>query len=105
MRLGVYPCMLDPGSRISEAYGQTVAYERHRHRYELNTEYARILSEHGMMMSGMSPEGDLIEAFELVDHPWFVGTQYHPEFKSRPGKPHPLFREFVARSMEYSKVR
>ncbi len=105
MRLGVYPCMLDPGSRISEAYGQTVAYERHRHRYELNTEYARILSEHGMMMSGMSPEGDLIEALELVDHPWFVGTQYHPEFKSRPGRPHPLFREFVARSMEYSKVR
>ncbi|HHY62328.1 MAG: CTP synthase [Bacillota bacterium] len=105
MRLGVYPCVLDPASKLAKAYGENVVEERHRQRYELNWEYAQVLSEYGMRISGTSPEGDMIEAFELMDHPWFVGTQYHPEFKSRPGKPHPLFREFIVKSMEYSKSR
>jgi len=105
MRLGVYPCALEPGSKAADAYGETLVHERHRHRHELNNAYAGILAEHGLKFSGMSPQRSLIEILELSDHPWFVGTQFHPEFKSRPGRPHPLFREFVAKSLEYSEYR
>ncbi len=95
MRLGVWPCRLLPGSRAYEAYGQPVIYERHRHRYEFNNEYRELLVSNGLVLSGMSPDDQLVEIVELRDHPWFVGTQFHPEFKSRPDRPHPLFRDFL----------
>ncbi len=103
MRLGVYPFHLEPESKAARAYGRTMVHERHRHRHKLNNEYIGILAENGLRFSGISPERDLVEIFELADHPWFVGTQFHPEFKSRPGRPHPLFKEFIARSIEYSE--
>ena len=96
MRLGLYPCHVQPGTRAAEAYGTDVVYERHRHRLEFNNAYRETLEEHGMVFSGLSPDGRLVEIAELADHPWFVGTQFHPEFKSRPNRPHPLFRDFVA---------
>ena len=95
MRLGVWPCRLLPGSRAYEAYGQPVIYERHRHRYEFNNEYRELLVSNGLVLSGMSPDDQLVEIVELRDHPWFVGSQFHPEFKSRPDRPHPLFRDFL----------
>jgi len=95
MRLGDYPCQLVPGSRAAQAYGQSLVNERHRHRYEFNNEFCDILSEAGMVYSGLSPDGRLVELCELVDHPWMVSCQFHPEFGSRPGRPHPLFRDFV----------
>jgi CTP synthase len=100
MRLGLYPCHVQPGTRAAEAYGTDVVYERHRHRLEFNNAYRETLEEHGMVFSGLSPDGRLVEIAELADHPWFVGTQFHPEFKSRPNRPHPLFREFVAACRE-----
>ncbi len=96
MRLGLHPCKLLPGSRAQAAYGQEIIYERHRHRYELNNIFREELQEAGLTFSGISPDGRLIEMIELSQHPWFVATQFHPEFKSRPNLPHPLFREFVA---------
>ena len=96
MRLGAYPCKVAPGTHAYEAYGSELVYERHRHRYEVSNAYRNQLVEHGMTISGLSPDGRLTEMIELQDHPWFVATQAHPEFKSRPGKPHPLFRDFVA---------
>ena len=96
MRLGEYPCHLTPGSRAAAAYGVTETGERHRHRFEVNNAYRERLGAAGMVFSGTSPEGDLVEIVELPDHPFFVGCQFHPEFKSRPNRPHPLFREFVA---------
>ena len=98
MRLGAYPCKVASGTRAYEAYGSELIYERHRHRYEVSNAYRDQLAEYGMMISGLSPDERLTEMIELPDHPWFVGTQAHPEFKSRPGKPHPLFRDFVAAS-------
>jgi CTP synthase len=95
MRLGLYPCQLKEGSKSYESYGKPIIDERHRHRYEVNNEYREVLEEKGMMISGVSPDGKLVEMIELKDHPWFVATQAHPEFKSRPNKAHPLFREFV----------
>jgi len=95
MRLGSYPCVLSPGSLAARAYGQQVINERHRHRYEFNNEYREPLMKAGMVMSGMSPEGNLVEICELKDHPWMLGCQFHPEFRSRPGRPHPLFRDFI----------
>ena len=100
MRLGLYPCHLQPGTRAAEAYGTDVVYERHRHRLEFNNAYRETLEEHGMVFSGLSPDGRLVEIAELADHPWFVGTQFHPEFRSRPNRPHPLFRDFVAACRE-----
>jgi CTP synthase len=100
MRLGLYPCHLQPGTRAAEAYGTDVVYERHRHRLEFNNAYREVLEEHGMVFSGLSPDGRLVEIAELADHPWFVGTQFHPEFKSRPNRPHPLFRDFMAACRE-----
>ena len=96
MRLGAYPCKVTPGTRAFDAYGNELIYERHRHRYEVSNVYRDQLSEAGMVISGLSPDERLTEMIELPDHPWFVATQAHPEFKSRPGKPHPLFRDFVA---------
>lgn len=96
MRLGVYPCVLVPGTRAAAAYGTDVVMERHRHRFEFNNKYRRILEEAGLVISGHSPDGRLVEIVELRDHPWFVASQFHPEFLSRPNSPHPLFRDFVA---------
>lgn len=104
MRLGVSECALAPDSLAARAYGATLIHERHRHRHELNNEYAQILESHGMRFSGINPERNLIEVCELEGHPWFVGTQFQPEFKSRPGRSHPLFREFVASSAKYSET-
>jgi CTP synthase len=95
MRLGVWPCRLLPGSHAFAAYGQPVIYERHRHRYEFNNEFRELLVSNGLVLSGLSPDNQLVEIVELADHPWFVGAQFHPEFKSRPDRPHPLFRSFI----------
>ena len=97
MRLGNYPCHLVSGSRAAKAYGngQGLVYERHRHRFEFNNEYRALLEEAGMSYSGLSPDGRLVEICELRDHPWMVSCQFHPEFGSRPGRPHPLFRDFI----------
>src|SRR5487761_30477 len=95
MRLGVYPCKLVPGSRGGRAYGEALVYERHRHRFEFNNHYRDDLAGAGVVFSGTSPNGLLVEIVELRDHPFFVGSQFHPEFRSRPARPHPLFREFL----------
>ena len=95
MRLGNYPCHLVPGTRAAEAYGEKVVLERHRHRFELNNAYRDILAQGGMIFSGFSPDRKLAEIAEIADHPWMVGTQFHPEFKSRPNRPHPLFLGLV----------
>jgi CTP synthase len=96
MRLGLYPARLAPGSKAHAVYGDEVVYERHRHRFEVNNRYRALLEGAGMILSGQSPDGRLVEIVELRDHPWFVASQFHPEFKSRPDRPHPLFRAFVA---------
>ncbi len=102
MRLGAYPCKLEPDSKAGRAYGQEYIQERHRHRYEFNNKFRGILEEKGMFFSGNSPDGSLAEIMELPNHPWFVGCQFHPEFKSRPMQAHPLFRDFIKAAMEYS---
>ena len=104
MRLGSYRAKLKPGSRIADVYGDTDIAERHRHRYEVNRAYLDRLEEAGLMFSGMSPDGLLPETVELPDHPWFIGVQYHPELKSRPFEPHPLFRSFVTAALEQSRL-
>lgn len=100
MRLGLYPCRLTSGTKAYEAYGEEIIYERHRHRYEYNNQYREALSGKGLIIGGLSPDGRLVEMIELKDHPWFVGCQFHPEFKSRPNRPHPLFRELVRAALE-----
>ncbi len=95
MRLGAYPCVTGAETRLREIYGEDRIYERHRHRYEFNNAYRQEYRDHGMVFSGLSPDGRLCEAMELHDHPFYVGVQYHPEFKSRPNKAHPLFRTFI----------
>ncbi len=102
MRLGAYPCKLRKGTKAYQAYGQLEISERHRHRYEFNNSYRLELEDAGMIISGLSPDGDLVEMIELKDHPWFVGCQFHPELKSRVTRAHPLFREFVAATVNYS---
>ena len=99
MRLGQWVCCLAPGSKAEAAYGQAIIFERHRHRYEYNNAYRKRMEQAGMSLSGRSADGSLIEIVELKDHPWFVGTQFHPEFKSRPTRPHPLFRDFIGASV------
>ena len=99
MRLGAYPCELLPGSLAAEAYGQEEVDERHRHRYEVNPAYHQVLQQQGMVFSGMSPDGRLVEIIELPDHPFFVAGQFHPELKSRPTRPHPFFRDFVGAAL------
>ena len=100
MRLGAYPCRLEENTFADKAYRQTDISERHRHRYEFNNDYKGALIEKGMTISGASPKGDLVEIIEIADHPWFLGCQFHPEFKSRPMNPHPLFRDFVAAALK-----
>ena len=95
LRLGSYPCVLDKSSLAYKLYGEETIHERHRHRYEFNNDYRKVLTENGMMLSGISPDGRIVEMIELPDHPFFIGTQAHPELKSRPNRPHPLFRGFV----------
>jgi CTP synthase len=104
MRLGAYPANLTPGSRVADVYGATEISERHRHRYEVNTNYAKDLAKHGMMVSGWSPDGRLPEIMEIPDHPWFIGVQFHPELKSRPLEPHPLFTSFIAAAVQKSRL-
>jgi CTP synthase len=99
MRLGAYPCVLAPGSRAAAAYGALEISERHRHRYEVNNDFRDGLTSHGMVVSGVSPDRRLVEMIELPDHPYFVGCQFHPEFKSRPQAPHPLFQSFIAAAL------
>ncbi len=103
MRLGIYPCQLTPGTKAAEAYKSGVISERHRHRWEYNNAYRDLLAEHGMVFSGISPDGRLIEIAELADHPFMIGSQFHPEFKSRPNKPHPLFDAFMKAAIDYKQ--
>ena len=100
MRLGLYPCKLSEGSRCREIYGDELIYERHRHRYEFNNAYRKVLISNGLHIAGLSPDEKLVEIVELPTHPWFVGVQFHPEFKSRPNKPHKLFADFIRASLE-----
>ncbi len=104
MRLGAYPCRIKNGTIAYKAYGVSDISERHRHRYEFNNKYKEILEENGMIISGTSPGGELVEIIEIKNHPWFLGCQFHPEFKSRPMKPHPLFKEFIRASLETQLV-
>lgn len=103
MRLGLYPCRLKDGSRSYEAYAESLIFERHRHRYEFNNEFKDAFLNKGMVISGLSPSQRLVEMVELPNHPWFIGVQFHPEFKSRPNNPHPLFISFIKASMEKKK--
>ena len=105
MRLGAYPCMIKEGTLAHKAYGISDISERHRHRYEFNNAFIDRLEEKGLVISGTSPDGELVEIVEIKDHPWYLGCQFHPEFKSSPMDPHPLFREFIRASLAYSKTR
>jgi len=105
MRLGAYPCHLEKNTLAFAAYAKENISERHRHRYEFNNEYLELFQEKGLIISGMSPGKDLVEIIELADHPWFLGCQFHPEFKSRPMKPQPLFKDFIKASLENSNWR
>ncbi|MBI2920360.1 MAG: CTP synthase [Planctomycetes bacterium] len=103
MRLGAFPCHLQKGSRAQQAYGADVVHERHRHRYEFNNAYRAVLEKAGFRISGTSPDGKLVEIIELEDHPWFLATQFHPEFKSKPTAAHPLFRAFVKAALDHAE--
>jgi CTP synthase len=105
MRLGADPVALVHGTTVGEAYGTDVIYERHRHRYEVNPGLKHALEEHGLVFSGTSPDGRLVECIEIPGHPWFCASQFHPEFKSRPTRPQPLFREFVGAAVARSRAR
>jgi CTP synthase len=106
MRLGLYPCQLQPGTCAAQAYApQTLVQERHRHRFELNNAYRSILEQAGMRFSGISPDGRLVEIAEIADHPFMLGTQFHPEFLSRPNRPHPLFVAFVRAVRQRAGIR
>ncbi|CUS82307.1 CTP synthase [Candidatus Kryptonium thompsonii] len=105
MRLGLYPAILKPGTKAYSAYGTDRINERHRHRYELNNKFREILEANGMVFSGVSPDGSLVEIIEIPNHPWFVGVQFHPELKSRATKPHPLFRDFVKSALEFKRKK
>lgn len=104
MRLGAYPCVLKEGTNALKAYGEKEFSERHRHRYEFNNAYRGILTRNGLRISGLSPDGELVEMIEIEDHPWFVGCQFHPEFKSRPTDPHPLFKAFIGASLREKRA-
>lgn len=105
LRLGSYPCVLDKTSKSYALYGKELIHERHRHRYEVNNDYRNALTENGMKLVGLSPDGHIVEMIEIPDHPWFIGTQAHPEFKSRPNKAHPLFKGFVGAALEHLEGR
>jgi CTP synthase len=104
MRLGKYTAHLAPGSRVAQIYGAQTIEERHRHRYEVNLEYRTVLEKRGMRFSGMSPDGLLPEIVEYPDHPWFIGVQFHPELKSKPFEPHPLFADFIRAAIAQSRL-
>ncbi len=103
MRLGAYPCALKEGSHAAEVYGASEISERHRHRFEVNNQYRAVLEEHGLTVSGTSPDGGLVEMIEVSEHPWFIAGQFHPELKSRPTRPHPLFASFVEAAVHYAR--
>jgi CTP synthase len=105
MRLGAYPAVLLEGSLAHQAYQTLHISERHRHRYEVNNQHRDLLAAKGMVFSGLSPEGKLVEISELQDHPWFLGCQFHPELKSRPQTPHPLFRDFIHAALREKRKR
>jgi len=105
MRLGAYPCRLRPGSRVQQIYNAPEVSERHRHRYEVSNAYRDVLAEYGMRCAGLSPDGSLVEMIELPEHPWFVGCQFHPELKSRPVRPHPLFASFIGAALQHRRKR
>ena len=105
MRLGAYPCRLGPGTRVAEIYGVPQVSERHRHRYEVSNAYRDSFVEHGMTLSGLSPDGSLVEIIEIQTHPWFIGCQFHPELQSRPTRPHPLFASFIGAAFDSRKKR
>ena len=104
MRLGAYKALLLEGSKVASIYGVSQIDERHRHRYEVDTKYQKKLESAGIIFSGMSPDGRLPEIIELTDHPWFVGVQFHPELKSKPFDPHPLFRDFIGAAKKISRL-
>ena len=103
LRLGAYPCVLQENTVIKSLYGGEKISERHRHRYEFNNDYRELLQQHGLTLSGLSPDGRLVETVELSDRDFYIGVQFHPEFKSRPDRPHPLFKGFIAASLRYGK--
>ena len=105
MRLGSYPCVIKGDTKAREAYCEENIQERHRHRYEFNQEFSARFEEQGFVFSGLSPDGKLAEIVEIKDHPWFLGCQFHPEFKSNPMHPHPLFREFVRAAKTFKAER
>lgn len=105
MRLGAYPCKVHPNSIMERAYGKPEVAERHRHRYEFNNKYRDIFEENGMVFTGTSPNGLLVEAVEIPENKFYIGVQYHPEFKSRPNKAHPIFREFIKASLENREAK
>jgi CTP synthase len=105
MRLGAYRCELSSGTHAHRAYDSAEISERHRHRYEVNPAYEKQLAEKGLIISGRNPESGLVEIIEAPDHPWFLGCQFHPEFKSRPMNAHPLFRDFIAASCSFRDAR
>ena len=103
MRLGSYPCHVKKATKTHKAYGKDSVYERHRHRYEFNNKYKVKMETNGLIISGASPNGRLVEIIELAGHPWFIGCQFHPEFKSKPDQSHPLFRDFIKASLAYQE--
>ena len=103
MRLGAYPCILSEGTAARDIYGTPEISERHRHRFEVNNNYRDLLNDHGLTISGTSPDGALVEMVEITDHRWFVAGQFHPELKSRPTRPHPLFASFVGAAASYKQ--
>jgi CTP synthase len=105
MRLGNWVCCLTPGTKAAQAYGEAIVFERHRHRYEFNNEFRKRMESHGLVVSGRSADNSLVEVIELAEHPWFVASQFHPEFKSRPTRPHPLFRDFIGACVKIARNR
>jgi CTP synthase len=105
MRLGAYPCRIKPGTLAAKAYGTGMVSERHRHRYEFNNRYRKLLEKKGMVFSGIYPKKDLVEIIEMKRHPYFIAVQFHPEFKSKPDKPHPLFRDFIAAALNKKREK
>jgi len=105
MRLGAYPCRLKEGTLARRIYGVAEISERHRHRYEVNQRYLSALVEHGLVISGLSPDGKFVEMIELADHPWYLGCQFHPEYKSKPTEPHPLFVSYIAAALAHKTAQ
>ena len=105
MRLGAYPCEIRPGTLAYQTYKSSTIRERHRHRFEFNNRYRDTMEEAGLVISGIYPKEHLVEIIELPDHPWFLATQFHPEFRSKPNAPHPVFREFIRAGLAYQQKR